>query len=156
MIEQYKLSEMTRKNFSKAANEIYLLTDYNHDQYPDYWKWYYEKSLPRVIEGTGEMIFCLDGFTIAGLSILKKDPLEQKICTLLIHEEYRKKGYSQSLLESSFDYLGTEKPLITIPTKRLEEFSKFIQAYNWQEVERTDKYYSEEIIFNQVKKLTKK
>jgi len=137
-MEQYKLSEMTRKNFAKAAGEIYLLTDYNHDQYPDYWKWYFEKSIPRVINKTGEMIFYLDGFSIVGLSILKNDPEEKKICTLLVNEEYRKKGYSKAILEASFDYLKTDKPLITIPTKRLDEFSKIIQA--WLARDRKNKW----------------
>lgn len=153
-MEKYNLSEMTRTNFSKATNEIYLLTDYNHEQYPEYWKWYYNKSIPRVINGTGEIIFYLDGFAIVGLSILKKD-IEDKICTFMINEEYRKKGYGKALLENSFDYLGTDKPLITIPTKRLDEFQKIITAYDWKESIRTDQYFSEEVIFNQPKSLIK-
>ena len=43
-MEKYILSQMNRKNFSKATNEIYLLTDYNHLQYPEYLKWYYSKN----------------------------------------------------------------------------------------------------------------
>lgn len=155
-MEKFTLSNMERKNFSKATNEIYLLTDYNHEQYPEYYKWFYSKNIPRIINGTGEIIFYLDGLTIVGLSILKKDELEKKICTLLINEEYRKKGYSKLLLESSFDYLGTDKPLITIPTKRIEEFNKIITAYNWQESNRHNNYYSEEIIFNNYVKTLKK
>ena len=155
-MEKYILSEMTRKNFSKAVNEIYLLTDFNHNQYPEYWKWYYQKSIPRVINGQGDIIFYLDGFVVAGLAILKKDIEEAKICTLLINKEYRKKGYGKELLESSFEYLGTSKPLITIPTKRIEEFQKIITAYDWKESIRTNDYFSEEIIFNQPKRLLKK
>ena len=155
-MEKFILSTMERKNFSKATNEIYLLTDYNHEQYPEYWKWFYNKNIPRIITGTGEIIFYLDGLTVAGLAILKKDEIEKKICTLLINEEYRKKGYGKELLESSFDYLGTDKPLITIPTKRIDEFSKIITAYNWQESTRHNNYYSEEIIFNNYAKTLKK
>ena len=134
-MEKYILSEMNRKNFSKATNEIYLLTDYNHKQYQE-------------LDGTGEIIFYLDGLTVAGLSILKKDLTEAKICTLLINEEYRRQGYGSELLESSFDYLGTDKPLITIPNNRIEEFQHFIDTYNWQETNRTNIYLSEEVIFN--------
>ena len=155
-MEKFILSKMTTKNFSKAVNEIYLLTDYNHNQYPDYLKWYYSKNIPRIINGTGEIIFYLDGLTVAGLSILKKDDLEKKICTLLINEEYRKHGYSKQLLESSFDYLGTDKPLITIPSNRLEEFNSIITSYNWQETSITNKYFTEEIIFNEKIKTLKK
>lgn len=152
-MEKYVLSKMSNKNFSKAVNEIYLLTDYNHKQYQEYLKWYYSKNIPRILNGNGDIIFYLDGLSVAGLAILKKDIEESKICTLMINEDYRKKGYSKELLESSFDYLGTDKPLITIPSNRLEEFSKIIQFYDWKESIRTDKYLSEEIIFNAPKKL---
>lgn len=152
-MEKYILSNMDRKNFSKATNEIYLLTDYNHNQYPEYLKWYYTKNIPRVLNKTGEIIFYLDGLTVAGLAILKKDIEEAKICTLMINEEYRKRGYSKELLESSFEYLGTDKPLITIPSKRIEEFQKIITAYDWKETAHTNEYYSKEIIFNAPKKL---
>lgn len=156
IMEKYILSQINRKNFSKATNEIYLLTDYNHKQYQEYLKWYYTKNIPRVLNGTGEIIFYLDGLTVAGLAILKKDPDEAKICTLMITEEYRKNGYSKELLESSFEFLGTDKPLITIPSNRIEEFQGIITSYNWQETEKTDIYLSQEIIFNSPKKLTRK
>lgn len=152
-MEKFILSEMENKNFSKATNEIYLITDYNHKQYPEYCKWFYGKSIPRVLTNQGEIIFYLDGFLIVGLTILKKDPLEKKICTFMINEEYRKKGYSKLLLEDAYEYLETEKPLITIPEKRLDEFSKIISAYNWKETSRTDEYFSKEIIFNDNKKI---
>lgn len=155
-MEKYILSEMNRKNFSKATNEIYLLTDYNHKQYQEYLKWYYTKNIPRILNGTGEIIFYLDGFSCAGLAILKKDIEEAKICTLMISEEYRRKGYGKELLESSFDFLGTDKPLITIPSNRIEEFQGIITSYDWNESKRTDIYLSEEIIFNAPKQLKKK
>lgn len=80
---------MKDKNFSKATNEIYLLTDCNRLQYSEYYKWYYQKKLPRILAGNGEAIFYLDGFQIVGLSMLKKSENESKICTFLINEEYR-------------------------------------------------------------------
>lgn len=147
-MEKFILSTMTDKNFSKAVGEIYLATDYNKLQYPDYYKWFYQKNIPRVITGDGEIIFYLDGLVIAGLTILKKSQTEPKICTLLIDQEYQKKGYSKLILEDAFKFLGTDKPLITIPEKRLKEFSSIIQAYGWTPSETTDQYFSPEIIFN--------
>ena len=41
-------------------------------------------------------------------------------------------------------------------TKRIDEFSKIITAYNWQESTRHNNYYSEEIIFNNYAKTLKK
>lgn len=62
-----------------------------------------------------------------------------------------KKGYSKELLESSFKFLGTDKPLITIPSNRIEEFQGIISTYDWKESQKTDIYLSEEIIFNDPK-----
>ena len=137
-------------------SEIYLLTDFNHRQYPDYYKWFYMKIVPRIFNNTGEMIFYLDGFNIVGLAILKKDEVERKICTLLIAEEYRRKGYGKKIVEDAIAFLETSTPLITIPKKRIEEFSNIINAYNWQETNQTNDYYSKEIIFNEFENKIKK
>ena len=152
-MERYVLSQMSDKNFSKAVLAIYLQTTYNNDQYPEYLKWFYTVNLPRIFKEEGDIIFYLDGLEVVSLSTLKNSD-EKKICTLLVNEDYRKKGYSKQILEDSFEYLQTETPLITIPTKRLEEFDKIIDAYNWSESSRTDEYYSEEVIFNSPKTKT--
>ena len=154
-MEKFVLSEMHNKNFSKAVNEIYLLTDYNKSQYPDYYKWYFSKSIPRVLNGTGDIIFYLDGLEIVGISILKNST-EKKLCTFMINSEYRKKGSSKLLLEDSFEYLKTDKPVITIPEFRLDEFSSIINAYKWEKSSIIDNYFSKEIEFNGEKKLIKK
>ena len=151
-MERYILSKMTDKNFSKAVAAIYLQTAYNHDQYPEYLKWFYTVNLPRVFKKEGDIIFYLDGLEIVSLSTLKNTD-EKKICTLLVNEDYQKRGYSKQILEDSFEYLGTDKPLITIPTNRLKEFNKIIDTYHWIESDRTDEYYSEEVIFNAPKVL---
>lgn len=152
-MERYVLSKMSDKNFSKAVAAIYMQTTYNNDQYPEYLKWFYTVNLPRIFKGEGDIIFYLDGLEVVSLSTLKNSD-EKKICTLLVNEDYRKKGYSKQILEDSFEYLQTETPLITIPTKRLEEFDKIIDAYHWSESSRTDEYYSEEVIFNSPKTKT--
>lgn len=157
-MEKLILSKLENNNFSKAVNEIYLLTDYNCKQYQNYYKWFYTKGIPRIFDNKGEIYFYLDGFIVVGLTILKKTKLERKICTLLINEEYRKKGYCKELLETSFNYLETDKPLITIPEKRIKDFQNIITSYNWQETEISDLYISREIIFNskQLKKTKRK
>ncbi len=77
-MEKYILSKLKDINFSKASNEIYLLTDYNKLQYPEYYKWYYQKNIPRIIAGNGEAIFYLDCYKIVGLSMLKKTEMNLK------------------------------------------------------------------------------
>lgn len=154
-MEKFVLSQMKDEDFSKAVNEIYLLTDYNKKQYPDYYKWFFSKNIPRIINGTGDVIFYLDETEIVGVSILKNEN-EKKICTFMINPKYRKKGNSKILLKDSFEYLKTDKPVITIPEFRLNEFSSIIKAYNWEETSVIDNYLSKEIEFNNPKKLIRK
>ena len=154
-MEKFVLSKMCDKNFSKAVNEIYLLTDYNKSQYPEYYKWFFSKNIPRVINGSGDIIFYLDGLEVVGISILKNDD-EKKLCTFMVNPEYRKMGHSKLLLEDSFEYLKTEKPVITIPEFRIDEFSSIIDAYGWEETSIIDNYYSKEIEFNGPKQLIKR
>ena len=97
----------------------------------------------------------MDGFEIVGISILKND-LEKKLCTFMVNPEYRKKGYSKLLLEDSFEYLKTEKPIITIPEFRLDEFSSIINEYEWEKSSVINNYFSKEVEFNGEKKLVKK
>lgn len=146
-MEKYVLSKMSDKNFAKAVCMIFLQTSYNNLQYPEYRKWFYTVNLPRIIDGGGDVIFHSDGLEIVNLAVLKNTD-EKKICTLLVNEDYRKKGYGREILEDAFEYLGTEKPLITIPEKRLLEFSSFVEDYDWNNTGESDKYFSKELIFN--------
>lgn len=150
-MEKYVLSSMKDINFSTAVNELYKITDYNKMQYQNYYKWFYLKNIPRIINKEGEIIFYLDGFIVSGLIVLKNTD-EKKICTLLINEEYRNKGISSLLLEESFKILNTDKPIITIPLKRLDEFKSIINNYNWDLSYITNEYLSKEAVFNKVLK----
>ena len=147
-MKKFLLSELCEENISQIIEELYQETSENEEQYPNYKKWFYETNLPRVFSKKGEIIFYRDAFQIAGLSILKKDNQESKICTFKIHHTYKKTGLSRKLLEDSFDYLETAKPLITIPQNKLLEFSKIIEDYNWVLIGSTNQYKTLEYIFN--------
>ena len=73
----------------------------------------------------------------------------------MLDDDKKDLEHAKELLESSFDYLKTDKPLITIPSNRLEEFSSIITHYDWKESIRTNEYLSEEVIFNSPKSLVK-
>lgn len=62
---------------------------------------------------------------------MKKDNTENKICTFLVLEGYRKKNIATKMLEQSFKYLGTTKPLITIADYKLPMFEGIIKKYDW-------------------------
>ena len=148
-MEKYLLSNLKRKNFAKSVNGIYLETDYNHKQYPGYTNWYYTKAIPRVLKNEGEIVFMQDAYNTAGIAILKNTKEEKKICTLLVVNEYQKKGYSKALIEECIKYLDTDYPLITIPANKIASYQSIIKAYNWKITGETNKYFTKEYIINE-------
>ena len=143
-----RLSDFKRKNFSKAINELYNLTDFNNLQYPNYTEWFFGKNIPRIIRGEGDVLFTLDGLTVQGLIIMKNTEEEKKLCTFMVDECYRKQNIGTGLLEEAFKYLGTETPTITIPERNINQFKFFIDYYGWKNNGIIDDYNSEEIVFN--------
>ena len=147
-MEIIKLSDFKRKNFSKAVNELYQLTDFNNSQYPNYMEWFFGKNIPRIIRGEGDVLFTLDGLSVQGLIVMKNTTEEKKLCTFMVDECYRKQIIGTNLLEEAFKYLKTDKPSITIPENNIEQFKFFIDYYDWKNTGITDQYNSREIIYN--------
>lgn len=137
--------------FQNLAQKAYLLTD-SCQNYPNYDKWYWGKEIPRIVNGTGEIILCLNRNQIVGIAFLKKDLLEKKLCTFYVVENCRKKYISVKLLNLAFNYLGTTTPLISISEHKLPMFRHIIFKYNWELTQiLSDSYYGNsfrEFVYN--------
>ena len=140
------------KIFGKFAQSAYSVTDFVCDDYPKHFEWYWSKEIPRVFNGTGEVIVCTIDNNIAGVAFLKKDATESKICTFLVVEGYRGKHVSTKMLEYAFKYLGTTKPLISIADYKLPMFEHIIRKYDWKLTQTMEKGYynntSREFVYN--------
>lgn len=140
------------KKFSKLAHEAYIITDSLCREYPNYFEWYWTKELPRVLNNKGEIIICTINNNVVGVAFLKKDNTERKICTLLVIEKYRGKHIATKILEKSFEYLGTTKPLATIAEYKFPMYEKIIQKYNWKLTQKIGKGHynniSGELVYN--------
>lgn len=83
-----------------------------------------------------EMFICLsnnDGSpSVLGLVILKKTHCEKKICTLKVDERYQRKGIGSALILKAFDFLETDKPLITVPEEYENMFSKILNKFGFK------------------------
>lgn len=154
--EFYKASDLLKagenKKFAKVIAEAYVATDWICKDYPDHCDHYFSKYVPGIFDGGREIIACYFGDKIAAVAILKKDSQEQKISTLYVNPEYRKRGIAIELLERSFVWLGTTRPLITIADYKLAQFATIIRKYGWTETQvLADGYYndhSREHVFN--------
>lgn len=126
--------------------------------YPNILSWY-EKVIKEIKENSArrEMFIVLsekDGsLSILGLMILKNSIDEKKICTLRVKEDYQRKGIGSELLEKAFEYLKTDKPLITIPEESISIFSAILKKYGFEKKEEHLGLYREgkiEYVYNGV------
>lgn len=147
-----QLSKTDRKNFGKVLEMSYFVTDYICKDYPAHFKWFWEKTVPAVLNGTREVLTCLVDGKVAAVAFLKNENGEKKICTFLVLEEYRGLGIAIKLIEKSFDFLGTDKPLITLADYKLPMFEGIIKKYNWKQTQILPVGYynnsSKELVFN--------
>ena len=139
----YTLSSLIDNHqlFCKFAQDAYSATDCLCQDYPKYFEWYWSKDLPRVFNGTGEIVVCTIDDNIAGIASLKKINTEKKICTFFVVKEYRGQHVATKMLEYIFEYLGTSKPLITITDYKVLSFIPIIKKYNWKLTQITSKGY---------------
>jgi ASC-1-like (ASCH) protein len=153
-VKIHKLSILTanRSSFGKYAHAAYVVTDYICKDYPKHFEWYWAKQIPRVFDGTGEVIVCTVGPDIAGVAFLKKDSNEKKICTFLVLEKYRGMHIATKMLEEAFKFLETTKPLITLADYKLPMFKHIIEKYGWELTQTMEAGYynnsSSELVYN--------
>lgn len=116
--------------------------------YPNIDVWYNKvieeiNSFPK----TREMFICLSNeenlLSISGLMILKNTCDEKKICTLRVKENYQRKGIGSELIQKAFDFLETEKPLITVPEESVEAFSNIFNKYGFEKKDEIHDLYRE-------------
>ena len=153
-IKLYTLSSFlgNHKLFGKYAQAAYVVTDSICKDYPKHFDWYWTKQIPRVFEGTGEVVICTVGVNVAGVAFLKKDETESKICTFCVLENYRGKHLATKMFEESYKFLGTTKPLITLADYKLPMFEHIIEKYGWDLTQTMEEGYynnsSRELVYN--------
>jgi hypothetical protein len=118
-------------------------------EYSKFQKWYQTKVIKEI--GTNrEVLIILFKDKIAGIAILKRGS-EKKICTLRVIDHFQKMGLGKSLMEMCFEYLDTEKPLITVSSCRFHQFKKLFDFYNFKQeglyLHKYNKIYNE-LTFN--------
>ena len=110
----------------------------------DFW---YRKVIKEInnYPESREMFICLSNeknlLSISGLMILKKTREEKKICTLRVKENYQRKGIGSELIQKAFDFLETEKPLITVPEESVEVFSRIFNSYGFEKNDEIKNLY---------------
>ena len=105
-----------------SVDDVYLVLYPMEGIYPDFNVWFYDK-IARRHESEERAVFIrhMHG-RIAAVAIAKRSDAERKLCTLWVDPLRRGSGIAADLGERAFEWLGTRKPLFTIPEERMAEF----------------------------------
>lgn len=113
-------------------------------EYPAFNSWYAQKVCAGVLFGSREILFSRDceSEELAAIAILKSDGNQKKICTLRVGEEYQNMGLGSALLDESIYVLQCERPLITVPEKRHDEFKPLLKSRGFRIIDVLPNYYT--------------
>lgn len=148
------IGTINEKDFLKLASDVYMITEFICEDYPNHKEWYFKKQLPAIIGEERNILFARNDKNkseIISVAFLKKDKEEKKICTLYVSDKYRNLGVGTEIINKSIQWLGTTKPLITIADYKLDMFKPIIKKYNWELTEIVSGIYNEnhkELCFN--------
>jgi hypothetical protein len=121
-----------------------LLEDLN-DEYPDFFSWL-NLVFNGIYRGERTIILFQNANQYIAISILKHTIDEKKICTFRVLNNYKRLSIGKQLMEDSLDILNDRYPLITVSSKRIEEFRPFLYKFKFEEFKMYRSYYRNDII----------
>lgn len=114
--------------------------------YPKIEKWFDRVSKEHV---NRRMFFIVqDGVESVGFMILKKTSNEKKICTLFVKESHRGIGIGSELIKMAVEALETEKPIVTMPANKVNEFRGIIKKFKFRVNSLKEYNGRKEIVYN--------
>jgi hypothetical protein len=121
-----------------------------HGMYPGFKEWLFGKV---VAASSGERAIFIEtsGPSVLGIAIAKRSMLERKLCTLWVQHDARGGGVASSLANAAFDWLGTSRPLFSVPEERLSEFRSLLRSWEFVQSQALSGYYrpnKTEFVFN--------
>jgi hypothetical protein len=132
IISYNTIKDLSTENIFKSLLDIKykllktLLSNIDID-YPNFNTWF-DKSIIDIIRGNKSIIICKD---FSGVAILKHTKIENKICTFRVEEKYQHKGVGTELMYTCLDILQDSKPIITVSDKRIIQFEKLLNKFNF-------------------------
>ena len=155
-IEIHNIDELIKENYplefiQKLLNDVLVLSMQVKNDYPDYKTWYQTIQVPGIYDGTRNIIIANIADRIVGFVYMKKTKEEKKICTFYVEKSFRKNKIGTLLATKAVEYLEEDKPLITIPMDKLNDFIRIGNRFNWQITDIKENLYrttTPEVIVN--------
>ena len=149
-IEIHDLQELIHQNYpqemvEKLIQQILILSLKVKKDYPDYKSWFLTTQVPGLYDNTRNIIIAHIKDKIVGFISLKKTKEEKKICTFYVEKNFRRNKIGTILVERAINYLEDEKPLITIPFNKLNEFTRIGEKLSWEITDIRENMYRADI-----------
>ena len=119
--------------------------------YPEFNKWWSNKVIPGLLNGTRSLILEIRDGKLAGVAVLKDDGLEKKICTVKVQTPYNATGIGYHLFEKSMRILDCDQPLLSVSADRILEFTRIFQKFGYEFIHAYNGLYipqKKELAFN--------
>lgn len=119
--------------------------------YPNFNTWFNNKIITGILSGERILLLVYKNNELAGVSILKNTPVEQKICTLYVFPKYQSQGIGVQLFKKSMAILESDKPLLSVSQDRLSLYDKLFAYFGYDFVENYHGLYvpqKNELSFN--------
>ncbi|WP_438455661.1 hypothetical protein [Vreelandella venusta] len=120
--------------------------------YPDFTQWLYFTFRPSFIAGKRDIIVAYSRNELIGLSLIKKDSVEKKICTFYTFPKYRDQQIGFDLMSISMDLLKSNV-VITASEDRSHELEPLLNKFNFKCEKKITGYYKENKIENHYRSL---
>lgn len=149
-IEIHDLQELIYQNYpqemvEKLIQQVLILSLKVKQDYPDYKSWFLTTQVPGLYDNTRNIIIAHINDKIVGFISLKKTKEEKKICTFYVEKNFRRNKIGTILVERAINYLEDEKPLITIPFNKLNEFTRIGEKLSWEITDIRENMYRADI-----------
>ena len=112
--------------------------------YPNFDAWLNFKFRRNLSSGERNIVLATDGSNILGLSLLKKNKDESKICTFYVPEEYRGMNVGKDLMSKSLSILDNQNSLITVADERHKELKPLLDSSGFKLIKSIDALYRED------------
>lgn len=101
--------------------------------YPGFDDWFSGKVASGLRSGERLILTSMVDGVLAGVAICKRTEAERKLSTLWVAPGARRQSIAATLASEAFAWLGTDRPLFTVPEERLPDFRGLLRCWSFSE-----------------------
>jgi ribosomal protein S18 acetylase RimI-like enzyme len=112
--------------------------------YPNFKSWFNFTFRRNIGSGERQVVLAHDGVQIIGVALLKKNSIENKICTFYVSPEYRGLSIGNDLMDLALSTLDSNDTRITVSTERNSELSPLLFSKGFNVYQSLEGFYRQD------------